>query len=188
MWTEGVCVVDLKAKTPCDGLVPLEKGTCRLTEVTPPVMSLLAPLPGAAPAVEAALQAAHGLGWPAPGETRRAGTAQILWFGRETALLCGVEPGADLGSHALVTDQSDSWAIVLLEGEAADDVLARLVPVDLRSLSHGGILRTMLGHMNVAIERRETGFAVFGFRSMAGTLVHEIADAMGSVAARAALG
>ena len=43
-----------------------------------------------------------------------------------------------------MTDQSDGWTVLALSGAAAVDVLARLVPVDLRLAAFpvGGALRT----------------------------------------------
>ena len=77
--------------------------------------------------------------------------------------------------------------MVRLEGGAAEDVLARLVPVDLRQsgFKRGHTLRTMLQHMSVSITRiSDEAFLILAFRSMAGTLVHDLETAMKGVAAR----
>ncbi|MEL6839146.1 MAG: sarcosine oxidase subunit gamma, partial [Pseudomonadota bacterium] len=72
-------------------------------------------------------------------------------------------------------------------GAGVEDVLARLVPVDLRlaTFKTGHTARTMLGHMSVAISRvGAQSFEIMAMRSMAGTLVHELETAMRSVALR----
>ncbi len=92
-----------------------------------------------------------------------------------------------MAAHAALTDQSDAWAMVRLEGAAAEDVLARLVPVDLRQsvFKRGHTARTMLQHMAVSITRISgEAFLILAFRSMAGTLVHDLETAMKGVAAR----
>jgi len=102
-------------------------------------------------------------------------------------MLVGVTPDSSLLSEASVVDQSDAWAIVILEGASAEDVLARLVPVDVRAARFklGHTARTMLGHMTVSITRvGEQAFQIMAFRSMAKTLVHDLQRAMESVASR----
>ena len=99
----------------------------------------------------------------------------------------GAEPSAKLAKHAALTDQSDAWSCVLLEGEGARDVLARLTPLDLRDSACpiGAALRSELFHMPVSIARlAENTWQIMGFRSMAATLVHDLERAMKSVAAR----
>nr|WP_283054687.1 sarcosine oxidase subunit gamma [Thetidibacter halocola] len=176
------------ASDPWAGLLPVQAGAARLEAVDPGPLALLAPWPRAEEAMNAALRAAHGPGFPAPGRIETSGAARAIWFGRGQALLAGVVPDPSLRAHGLVEDQSDGWVVARLTGDGALDVLARLVPVDLRRLGPKGVVRTMLGHMNVAILGTSGGVEILAFRSMAGTLAHEIADAMRAVAGRAALG
>ena len=72
-----------------------------------------------------------------------------------------------------------------LTGAGAEDVLARLVPVDLRGM--GAAARSSLGHMGVILMRHKDGFELMVFRSMARTAWHEIEAAMKMQAARQAL-
>lgn len=181
-------MVDLVEKTPCAGLLPVEAAGCRLSERLPGPMAIVAPFVGQADALDRALRAAHGVGFPKPGDVETAGEVRAVWFGRDAALLTGVVPDGALAAHALVSDQSDGWCVVSLDGARAAEVLARLVPVDLEGLETGQVVRSLLGHMSVAIIRHESGFEIMAFRSMAGTLVREIADAMAHVAGRHALG
>ena len=102
----------------------------------------------------------------------------------------GPAPDDSLARFASVTDQSDAWTVVLLAGLDAEDVLARLVPIDLRLsvFPEGTAARTLCQHMTVHISRRAEGLQLMAFRSMARTLAHDIGEAMASVAGRRAAG
>ena len=186
--TEGGCVIELRAKSPCDGLLPLSIGGVTLSEGAPGAMTCLMPYKGQAAALSGALEAACGIAAPAPGRSTVSDGARILWFGRETLLLIGPEPAPELAQHAAVADHSDAWAVVRLEGPGAVDVLARLVPLDLResAFAPDATARSELRHMQAAITRLSgDAFEIMVFRSMAHTLVHDLRDVMESVAARA---
>jgi sarcosine oxidase subunit gamma len=183
---EGGCVVDLKAKSACDGLLPLSKGRVQLSEVDQQMIWSVAPLKGQEAAVSKALKAAFGVGFPAPGAVDTQADVSAVWSGLRQAFVLGADPREALAGLAAVTDQSDAWAIVDLTGAGAEDVLARLVPMDLRATSFapGTAAKTQLNHMNVLITRHVGGFRIMAFRSMARTLAHELAETMGAVAAR----
>ena len=179
-------MVELKARSACDGLLPVTHGAMTLREETVGAITSLAPFSGQRQALGKALQSAHGLSFPDPNRLDIVGDAACVWSGRDQAFLLGPQPAPALADHAAVTDQSDAWAVVLLTGEGAEEALARLVPVDLRLrvFGVGSSVRTLLGHMNVSISRVEDGLRIMAFRSMAATLVHELSDAMAAVAAR----
>ena len=80
-------------------------------------LTALMPGPDAGPLAEALL-AQHGLGLPAPGAVEHAEQAECLWFGMGQYLLVGPAPAPGLAEAATLTDQSDAWASVLLEGPA----------------------------------------------------------------------
>ena len=76
---------------------------------------------------------------------------------------------------------------VQLRGARAVDVLARLVPVDLRAaqFKRGHTVRTDLMHMTASITATGANtFLILVFRSMAQTLVHDLKTAMEGVASR----
>lgn len=180
-------MAELKPCSPCAGMLPVVVGSTRLEESDPGRLTLLAPFDGQQDAFSVALKAAHGVRYPLPNATETNGATQIIWFGRDSALLMGPEPDSTLGTWAAITNQSDAWACVELSGDAATDVLARLVPVDLRPehFSAGQTLRCVLGHMNASITYREADrFLLLVYRSMAVTLVEEMKEAMEAVAAR----
>nr|WP_239025447.1 sarcosine oxidase subunit gamma family protein [Roseibacterium persicicum] len=150
----------------------------------------VAPYAGKAAALSAALEKAHGLPFPEPGALLSKGSTRLAWAGMEMAFLMGTAPDEKLADHAALTEQSDGWTHLVLEGPAARDVLARWVPVDLSpsACPPGAARRTLVGHMGALIlHPGGDRFEILVFRSMAGTAVHEMTRAMRAVAARAAL-
>ncbi|MCC6002624.1 MAG: sarcosine oxidase subunit gamma [Pararhodobacter sp.] len=175
---------------PADGLgLPLDHGACRLSALSCGPAWLVAPFPGQEGACGAAL-APLGLDFPAPGQVLAEKGARIVWAGRAQALLFDADPPGALTRHAAVTDQADGWARLMLQGADAQTVLARLVPLDLHAgaFPPGRAARTLLGHHPLLLIRdTENAFEIMTYRSMAGSAVHELQEAMRSVAARAAL-
>jgi heterotetrameric sarcosine oxidase gamma subunit len=183
-------VAELIATDAFAGLdLPITAGACRLEACAPAPITSVSPWPGRIQAADAALRAV-GLAFPRPGQVVAAGSTRAVWAGRATAFLIGPAPPEGLADHAALTDQGDGWAGLRLTGEAAETVLARLVPLDLRpaALAPGQAARSLLNHVPCLILREaETAFDLYVFRSMAGTTVRELGEAMRGVAARAAL-
>ena len=179
-------MAELKTRTPCGDLLPLEIGSARLEETDPGHLTVLSEL-GQEGALAAALSQAHGLDWPKPGRATGKEGNRCLWFGHREVLLAGPAPDAALSEKGAVTDVSDGWASVILSGPGAEDVLARLIPVDLRrpAFKMGHSARSLLQHMPVSITRIGADrFLLLAFRSMAATLVHDLKQAMEGVATR----
>ena len=173
--------------TPCAGLLPKTIGAVTITEVDLGSIHSVSPFRGQEKAVDAALKQAVGAGLPKPGKQIVKDGARTLWSGAGQVLVIGTRPEG-LESLAAVTDQSDAYATVRIEGRDVESTLARLVPVDLRSGSfpRNSTARTMLAHMTVSVTRMEAGvFEIMAMRSMAGTLVHDLCEAAEGVAARA---
>ncbi len=179
-------MVSLVAMSPATGLLPVMSGGMTLSEIIVDPMVAIAPYAGQDKAVAVALRSALGLAMPGPGRSNAKGGVALIWFAYGKVILVGADV-PDLGDLAAVTDQADGWAALRLEGAGAEAVLARLVPVDLRSATFkkGHVARTLLGHMTCHIMRSGAqAFDIMVMRSMAGTAVHEIAVAMRGVAAR----
>lgn len=180
-------MVDLIAKSPLDGFEPLTIGAVSLSEVDLGVLTSVAPFKGQSDALSAALKEAHGMAWPSPNRATGKAEARAIWFGRDMALLAGPVPNPALAQYAALTDQSDAWTCLQLSGASAEDILARLVPVDVRgsAFKRGHTVRSQVQHLNGSITRTgpET-FLIMVFRSMAKTLLHDVQRAMESVAAR----
>ena len=180
-------MVELIARSPCAGLLPLQIGSVTLEEVEPGVLTSVSPFKGREKAASDAMRKAHGMAFPAPNRATGDAQARAIWFGHGQAMLAAPAPDPALAEHAALTDQSDAWAAVRLHGAGAEDVLARLVPVDLRagSFPECHTARSLLFHMTASITRIEDGaFLILVFRSMAATLVHDLQTAMEAVAAR----
>lgn len=173
----------LIAKTPAEGLLPVTHGAVTLDEALPEAITSVTPLRGQDGAVARAL----GQPLPGPGETTTGAAGELVWTGRGQAMLLGPAPGAVAG--AAITDQSDAWAVLVLTGPGAADVLARLVPADLRDAAFavGATARTLVGHMPASLTRTGAeAWRIMVFRAMARTAVHELSEAMRTVAARRA--
>lgn len=172
-------MVELLAKSPAEGLLPYAKGAVELSELALGKAASIAPFKGQLDAVEKTL----GQGFPKVGRT----TGHVVWFSQGQYLAIAMDIPDALGKYAAITDQSDAWCALELKGAAAEDVLARLVPIDLRQsqFKRGHCARTQLGHMPLHITRTgNDAFRLLSFRSMAGTMVHEISRAMDLLAAR----
>ena len=173
-------MISLIALSPCADLLPIAHGGVALCEVLPDRLMSVAPFAGQQTAVTAMLKEQLGTGLSAI--NRRSGA--VTWFGHATWMVAG---NVALDTVAAVTDQSDAWAVVALSGAGVEDVLARLVPVDLRMqvFKKNYVAKTMLGHMSVTIVRTGAdAFEIMVMRSMAQTLVHDLDVAMRSLAVR----
>lgn len=177
-------MVRLIAKTACDGLLPVTIGGIVMAEAPPVAITSVAPLSGQEKAVSEALKSAIGAAFPAPNRVTGKAGARAVWSGLGQALVLGQAVNI---ANAALTDQTDSWACIVLEGADVPAVLARLCPLDLRAATfkRGHAARTLLGHMTCLILRTGAArYEVLVFRSMAHTAVHELTRAMTSVAAQ----
>ncbi|WP_343079679.1 sarcosine oxidase subunit gamma [Ostreiculturibacter nitratireducens] len=179
-------MASLIEKTPCEGLLPVTAQGSALSELRPGPITSVAPFNGQERAVSSTLKGL-GLSFPGPGKTASKGGASAVWTGRGQAFLIGTEPPEGLAEIAALTDQSDGWAAMRLEGEKAEAVLARLAPLDLRmaEFGKGAVARAALGHIPMILIRSgASSFDIYVFRSMAASAVHELHVVMKAVAAR----
>lgn len=178
----------LIATSPFEGLsLPLAIGGARLSAVDFGPAWSVAPFRGHEAAVSRLL---GGAMLPDPGQALAWGEGRMIWVAPGRFLLTGRPPPEGLSAHASVVEQGDGLAVALLEGSAAQDVLARLVPLDLDAAAfpEGRTARTLLVHMAVSLTRiAPDSWEIMAMRSMAATLVEEIAQAMRHVAGRALL-
>ncbi|MDN5788184.1 sarcosine oxidase subunit gamma [Pseudorhodobacter sp.] len=178
-------MAELIAKSALAGQEPVSHGGVSLAEVDLVQITSIAPFIGQEKAVAAALKPL-GLAFPAPNTVSVIGKTRLAWTGRGQAFLIGVPPG-DWSAIAACTDQSDGWAALALTGVRAAEVLARLVPLDLRAMGPGSCARSSLGHMPMILLGVPDGFEILVFRSMARTAWHELEASMRMLAARKAL-
>ncbi|MEM8553418.1 MAG: sarcosine oxidase subunit gamma family protein [Pseudomonadota bacterium] len=73
------------------------------------------------------------------------------------------------GHHHMVTDVSDARAVFRVDGPKADQVIAKLCPVDVLdgAFPMGELRRTRLAQVAAAFWRDEAGFTLVCFRSVA---------------------
>lgn len=182
-------MAELKALSPLAGMDPVTHGTVTLAEVDLGTLTSVAPFAGKVGSAAKVLETDHGLSFPDPGGMVQGNGTMVLWFGRDTFLLAGPVPTPGLSAHAALTDQSDAWTAATLSGAGVEDVLARLVPMDVRlsKFAEGQTARTTLAHMHGSVTRTgKDTFLLLVYRSMARTLRHDIERAMKACAARLA--
>ena len=179
---------ELIAKSPLSGIGAVAHGGLRLAQHLPGQITSIAILPGQEKAVARGLKPL-GLGFPKPNTFTTTGSATLVWTARDQAFLIGIAPPEMTG--AALTDQTDGWAVLRLDGPSADEMLMRVYPLDLRvrAFPVGCGARAPLNHMPSILARSAPHvFDIMVFRSMARTAWHELEVCMKMLAARAALG
>ena len=171
--------------------LPVARGAARLEALDPgPIVWIAAPPgDGARKRLSEALSRQTGTALARPGRMRGRAGARCLWFAPGEALFLGgdvaqLRPLESIG--AVVADVSDAWAALRLSGAASRDVLARLVPLDLRARAfrQGDCARTLLRQIPVVLFR--TGASRFDMlvaRSFALSAHDDLCAAMARVSA-----
>lgn len=158
--------------------LPIRIGATVLSALPPVPRWSLAPFRGRAAAVAEALG-----GLLEPGQlSHLPGGGRAIWAGLDLWLLEGPRPATD---DAAVTDQTDAWTALRLEGAGARATLARLLPIDLDPavLPDDRALRSVLHHTPCLLVTAAGGFDLLVPRSYTHTAVHDLTTAMTSVAA-----
>ena len=127
-------MADLVALSPAKGLLPVARGGVTLSEPDMVPMTFVAPFKGREAEVAVALERA-GAGFPGPNWSVGSGKVRAVWAGPGQALVIGAVVAPE---GAAVSDQSDGWIRLRIEGGGVRDVLARLTPVDSAA---GGLCR-----------------------------------------------
>lgn len=109
-------------------------------------------------------------GWMSPDEY-----LLILPYGETGAALAAIA-AALKGQHYLAETVSDARAVFRIEGAKADQVLAKLSPVDFATLEPNELRRTRAAQVAAAFWKDEAGYTLVCFRSVAsymmGLLTH----------------
>ena len=179
-------MIKLLPKTAAAGLTPIKISNTKIIEIDALTLTSISANKGKSEKLCEHLKKSHGMSLPHSGRASGREGARALWFGQHT-LLVGPKCDEKLNKFAILTDQSDAWVILRMSGDLIEDVLMRLSPVDvrLRTFKVGNVVRTGLLHVNVSLHRiGENTIDLYGFRSMAKTLCHELTQALSSVAAR----
>ncbi|MGI3184567.1 sarcosine oxidase subunit gamma [Nioella aestuarii] len=128
----------------------------------------------------AAVTGLAGADMPGQREIKTDGDKAVAWMSRDELLIMVPHEEAEAavatlsdalaGEHATVANVSDARALFRVEGAAAREVLAKLVPVDLHpsSFGPGEMRRTRMAQVPAAIwQSGDDQFSVICFRSVA---------------------
>lgn len=125
-----------------------------------------------------AIKAAVGVGLPKPRKIEIAGDRAAGWMSPDEYLL--VLPYAETtaamaaldkalaGEHYLAAVVSDARAVFRIEGAKADQVLTKLMPVDLPRMAVGELRRSRAAQVAAAVWKEGEGYTLVCFRSVAG--------------------
>ncbi|NOX41131.1 MAG: sarcosine oxidase subunit gamma [Alphaproteobacteria bacterium] len=191
-------MVDLTGLSALEGLLPYEVDGAVLSAVSYGAITSIMPFRGQKTAVNVRLKADGGAALPRIGRVSGPVAKRLIWAGRGQYLLLDLRRGAAFDTTpdpafdelAALSDQTSAWVVMRLEGARAQEVLARLCPLDLRAgvFKRGHVARTELAHMAVILWRRPKGFEIMVVRSVAQVAMRRLSGAMDSVAAQAVLG
>ena len=179
-------MIKLLPKSAAAGLTPIKISNTKIIELEKFTLTSISAYKGESKNLSEQLKKSHGLALPHYGRATGREGSRALWFGRQT-LLVGPKCDEKLTKFAMLTDQSDAWVVLRMSGDLMEAVLMRLSPVDVRlkTFKTGSVVRTSLIHVNVTMHRIGANtIDVYGFRSMAKTLCHELTQALSAAAAR----
>jgi len=175
-------VAKLVAKSPGEDVLPITIGPTCLSENLSHTITCVAPFKGQEQAVSATLTALVGTGLPGIGRMNHKADVRVAWSGLGQYFVFSPHKiGRDQVPGALISDQSDAWACLTLDGASAQDVLARLTPIDVRdnSFKKGHVASSILGHISALFLRSGANrYDILVFRSMVQTATHEIMQAI----------
>lgn len=155
----------------------LHQGFATIREIGPLGMITLRAKPDVK-GLAAAVKAVTGTALPAQRRIEVNGDRAAGWMSPDEYLL--ILPYADVaaglttlagklkGEHHLAVDVSDARAVFRIEGAKADQVLAKLSPVDLARLEPGELRRSRAAQVAAAFWKDGEGYTLVSFRSVAG--------------------
>lgn len=151
-------------------------GFAMIREIGPLGMITLRAKPDVAGLAEA-VKAAVGTALPVQRQIEVSGDRAAGWMSPdeyllilpydETATAMAAIDNALKGQHYLAVVVSDARAVFRIEGAKADQVLAKLSPVDFATLGPKELRRTRAAQVAAAFWHDDTGFTLVCFRSVA---------------------
>ena len=184
----------LTARTPLDGYAGTFSGVTLAEAAGLSLVSAAVPQ-GGDDAFAAALAEGFGASRPSPGDSApgdRLGT-RILGMQPDQLFILFEAPDPDravetvsaaLGPAAYVTDQSDSWTMLRIEGRGVRAALERLCMLDLddAAFPEGRVARTVMEHLAVIILRDGAdSFLLMSPRSSARSFLHAVEQSVAAV-------
>lgn len=124
------------------------------------LVSVAVPL-GGDDALAGAVRSAWGLAMPGPVQSSGSGDMRALRTTPDQIMLIFPHAAPDaarmvqgkLGGAGYVTDQTDVWVVLDIDGPQTLAALERLCPLDLSGFGDGGSARTVMEHMGAIILR-----------------------------------
>jgi heterotetrameric sarcosine oxidase gamma subunit len=181
-------VDSLQQNSPLDSVVSFEVEGLSVTPIAAQPLAFVMPFRGQEAAVSKALKSGFGVGLSKQGYASPAKSTWVAWSGLDQWLMGGCDVSKlarDLASTAAVTDQTDGWIGIHLAGAKAEDVMARICPLDVRAsvFAKDQAARTEVDHMMALVIRRHDGFEIFFMRSFAGSAWEAVTGAARQVSA-----
>jgi glycine cleavage system aminomethyltransferase T len=150
--------------------LPVPLAGCTLSALPPVRITSIAPFPGQ----DTVLCARLG-GFPGPGEVLRLQGIDLVWAGRALAFVFGDDLPDGIGAHCALSEQTDGWCGVGLQGAGAAALLARRLPFDLRNMPAPASARSVMDHIPVLVLRRASDrFELWVWRSMVQSALHRL--------------
>ncbi len=161
--------------------LPLTIGAATLEAVALPKITLIAPFKGQMMAVADALKAEIGMILPPAGQCGESAKAKAYWRAPGQWLVFGPLDAGKLAGMAAVADMSDAFGRMRLTG--GNEVLARLVEVDVETMRAGQVAHTDLAGISVTLVITADGVDLIMPRCYARSAEARVVVAMRSVAA-----
>ncbi|MDB2403521.1 sarcosine oxidase subunit gamma [bacterium] len=181
----------LQAITPLDGRSITHGGTALWVVRDRPLYSLSVPL-GGDQAFDQALMNRFALPRPKPGQFLDAGAFRLCGLAQDQVFVMGLEPtrpaatslAQELGGAAYVTDQSDAWVSLHLNGDLSLAALERICPINLNpsAFPTGSLARTSMEHLSaVVMADSDQGFILISAISSAESFWHAVETSLTNV-------
>lgn len=130
-----------------------------------------------------------GMSLPDIGRYSTKDAHSVFWIGPDQWMVCG-DGKAELNfaqevksqvPDAYVTEQSNGWVcfdvVSSMDEKPIENLLERLINIDLQLVKAGQCVRTGLHHMNVCVVRPDANnVSIFGMRSFAGSLWYHLRE------------
>jgi heterotetrameric sarcosine oxidase gamma subunit len=187
-------VLNLNATTPLSGYSKAFGDTSLAEAGTLALVSLACPLQGDDDLAKAL--SGMGLTRPAPGTSTVAGDSRLnwrlIWTAPDQMLLAfphqtpdaAATIVAETGDAAYLTDQTDSWCALVLNGPLARAALERICPLDLHNdvFAVDAAARTVMEHLGVLIVRTGAdAFLLLSVSSSAASFLHAVETSLKNV-------
>ena len=185
----------LAAVSPLGGHASSHGGTS-LAEVTGLAFVSLAVSQGNEAAFARAVKKAWKIEVPSPGTSATTGDIRLIWTAPDQYHLLMPEPAGNpsgdllapvmkaISDTAWLTDQSDSYCMLRLEGHRAREALARICPLDLHpgSFAVDAAGRTAMEHLGVLLIREQADrYLLMSARSSAQSFLHAVETSLENI-------